>query len=102
VGTLRAEDLFPWSRRVLDAERAVAENKADELRSLADHWKRMRQLRRKVEALFIAGAKGGEAETYAAARYYAAEAELWLLAAGGELPEDEDPVAPVAPPDERR
>ena len=41
----------------------------------------------KIKALYIAGAKGGEAEVLADARYYLAEAEFWLVAAGGTAPE---------------
>lgn len=90
VGALRAEEVIGWSRRVLEAERAVAKDEAHELRALNDHWDRTDGMRRKIKALYETGARGGEAETYAAACYYAAEAELWLLDAGGEVPDERE------------
>lgn len=89
VGALRAEEVIEWSRRVLEAERALAKDEAHDLQALNDHWGRMDQTRRKIKALYETGARGGEAETYAAACYFAAEAELWFLDAGGEMSEDE-------------
>lgn len=88
VGALRAEEVIEWSRRVLEAERALAKDEAHDLRALNDHWDRMHQTRRKIKALYESGARGGEAETYAAACYFAAEAELWFVDAGGEVPNE--------------
>jgi hypothetical protein len=39
----------------------------------------MEHLYRKVDSLFVSGAKGGEPEKLGEAKYYRAEAELWLV-----------------------
>lgn len=72
---------------MLEAERALAETKEAEQAAALNHWKRMEQVYRQVKALFDTGTKGGESENVAAAKFYRAEAELWLVAAGGKVPE---------------
>lgn len=41
-----------------------------------------------VKALYSTGAKGGGTENLARAKYYRAEAELWLVEAGGNVPKE--------------
>ncbi|HVX15578.1 MAG TPA: hypothetical protein VHC22_30610 [Pirellulales bacterium] len=83
-----AEELHLWSSRLFAAERVLAETEEGEQAAALGHWKRMEQLYHKVKALFDTGTKGGETEKLAAAKYYRAEAELWLVEAGGRVPED--------------
>jgi hypothetical protein len=45
-------------------------------------------LRGKIKTLFDGGIKGGEPDKVAAAKYYRAEAKLWLVEAGGTVPDD--------------
>lgn len=90
AGTITLPELYLWSRRWLEAERTLASTKEDELAALAQHWQRMRTTLRKVGALYFAGSKGGEAEKYHGAEFYLAEAEMWLVDAGGAVPDRVD------------
>jgi hypothetical protein len=90
LGETTLANLHLWSRNVLLAQRALAQTKEEELSALVDYWKRSRQTHLKVRALYNTGSRGGEAEQFATATYYLAEAELWLEAAGGTVPEDVD------------
>lgn len=90
VGTTTLGNVHLWSRQLLLAERALAKNKDEDLAALTDYWKRSKQTYLKVRALYTAATRGGEAERYAEASYYLAEAELWLVAAGGKIPEHLD------------
>jgi hypothetical protein len=83
-----AEEIYCWSRRTMEAERALAGTKKDDRTALLSHWQRMEQIYRKIHALYETGSKGGDKERLAAAKYYRAEAELWLVAAGGTVPDD--------------
>jgi hypothetical protein len=65
------EDLYQWSRRLMEAERASGTNKNAAL----DHVTRMRQLHEKIEALFKHGVKGGSETDFHATRYYLLEAQ---------------------------
>jgi hypothetical protein len=87
VGTEVFANVYVWSRRWLEAERALAETKDDDLSALLGHWNRTYRLHLKIKALYREGIKGGEAEKYRASEYYVAEAELWLVAAGGTVPD---------------
>lgn len=80
--------VYVWSRRLLDAERAVAKNQEQDLRALQDHRKRMQRLLRITKALHEKGARGGEEQKVRALEYYMAEVDLWLLDAGGEAAQD--------------
>ena len=82
AGTAPMPDVYVWSQRVAEAERALAKNKRDEIAALMGHWRRMGTLHGKVGALYRAGSKGGEAERFFATKYYLAEAELRLAEAG--------------------
>ncbi|HJT35927.1 MAG TPA: M56 family metallopeptidase [Pirellulales bacterium] len=78
AGTAVAADCYIWSRRWVEAERALAENKEEELAALRRHRDRMQQLFSKVEALWRNGIRGGEETQYFAAKFYLAEAEVWI------------------------
>jgi hypothetical protein len=69
------EDLYQWSRRLMEAEQASGKNK----KAVLDHVTRMRDLHARTEALFKTGAKGGSAFRYHATRYYLLEAEAEAL-----------------------
>lgn len=88
--TLLVEDLYPWSRRILEARRILASSQKEDIAANLGHWRRMKSRYLMIKALYITGAKGGEAEVLADARYYVAEAEFWLVAAGGTVPEKID------------
>jgi hypothetical protein len=90
MGTNTLANLHHWSRQLVLAERALAETKEEDRAALVSYWKRSRQTYLKVRALYNTGSRGGEAEKFSAAAYYLAEAELWIEAAGGTVPEDID------------
>lgn len=81
VGTEILANVHLWSRRWLEAERALAETDAEEIAAIQAHRQRMKLLLRKVKALNDHGVKGGEQEKFFAAKYYLAEANAWLTAA---------------------
>lgn len=85
-GTVTLTDAYVWSRRLLDAERAVAKNEEDDLKALRDHWKRIEQLYRRTKALHEMGRRGGEEQKLRSLEYYLAEVELWIVDAGAEPP----------------
>lgn len=89
AGTAVAADCYIWSRRWVEAERALAENQEAELAALRRHRDRMQQLFRKVDALHREGVRGGEGTQFFAAKFYLAEAEVWLASAegGGDSPQ---------------
>ena len=89
-GTVTLEMVYLWSRRLLEAERIAARNDDDEIAALARHWKRMHVLYLKTKALFEAGVRGGEEQKLRSTSFYLAEAELWLVDAGGKAPSDAD------------
>jgi hypothetical protein len=75
VGQADAEDVYRWSRRLVDAElQAGAGRKA-----ALQHVARMRQLNVRVEALHRAGVEGGEELRLHATAYYVEEAQLIAL-----------------------
>jgi hypothetical protein len=83
VGTPRVsiDELYAWSSRWRAAEVRATQSKREVARAYENHLARMRGLHAKVEALFKAQAKGGEASKLQAAKYYLAEAELLLAEA---------------------
>lgn len=87
-GTVTLTEVYVWSRRWLDAQRALAKNQEEGLNALRDHLKRMQRLLRITKALRDSGARGGEEQKLRAMRYYVAEVELWIIDAGGEPPRD--------------
>ncbi|HVX62389.1 MAG TPA: M56 family metallopeptidase [Pirellulales bacterium] len=83
-GTVTLTMVYVWSRRLLDAERALAKNQQEDLEALQDHRQRMQRLLQKTKALHEKGARGGEEQKLRALEYYVAEVELWIIDAGGE------------------
>jgi hypothetical protein len=73
---MRADDVYLWSRRWLEAQVDLAANKDKRVEAHREHLDRMKALDAKTKALVGAGkASPGEA---AAATYYRTQAELWL------------------------
>ena len=81
VGTEVMSNVYVWSRRWLEADRALARSDADEIAALEAHRRRMRQLMMKIRAMYVTGTKGGEIERFAATKFYLAEADAWLASA---------------------
>jgi hypothetical protein len=81
VGTTIMSNIYVWSRRWLEGERALARTDAEEIAALQAHRQRMLQLMKKIRALYITGTKGGETEKFAATKFYLAEADAWLWTA---------------------
>ena len=79
-------DVYAWSRRWLEAELNLAQDRPAEIAILQEHWKRMKRCYFTIKALNATGSRGGEKQKLDAADFYVAEAELWLAAAGGEVP----------------
>jgi hypothetical protein len=79
-------ELVGWSRRWLDAQLALCENKKDRLAAYQAHVERTRQEERLMHAIVKAG-QGKQADA-SAATYYRTEAEIMLLEAGGQLPKE--------------
>jgi RND family efflux transporter MFP subunit len=74
--TRRAEEVYTWSVRWLNAQRDVSNKKDERLAALEAHLQRMKDLEKRVEALH----KGGRTSPLdpLAAEAYRVEAELWL------------------------
>jgi len=85
-GTEVFSNLYVWSVRWLEVERALAETKDADLAALRGHWERTKDWYNDVEPLYRNGARGGEPSKFRAAEYYVAEAAFWLVAAGGTVP----------------
>lgn len=83
AGTAVASDCYIWSRRWVEAEQALAEDQKAQRVALQQHRDRMEQLFQKIDALHRAGVRGGEEEHYYAAKFYLAEAEIWLASVQG-------------------
>lgn len=94
AGTATSTDLYVWSRRWLDSQRALATSHDKEMAALRNHRRRMMKMFLKINALYIEGVRGGEAEHFHAARYYLAEANTLLEQAG--TPDEKAAKAKVA------
>jgi outer membrane protein TolC len=70
------DQMYPWSRRWLDAERAASRSKADRITALESHLARMKQIYDVAQQLQKAG-ELGRADVVAF-QFYIAEAELWI------------------------
>jgi hypothetical protein len=73
TGKTTVEDLYQWSRRLMECE--VADGKAT---ALADHAARMRQLHDKMDKLFKLGLPPATSFKYNATKFYVLEAEKAL------------------------
>jgi len=71
-----AEDVYRWSVRWLEAERALATEKAQHVAACDAHFDRMRRLEKLVRDNFRV--RVTTITVVSAAEYYATEAELWL------------------------
>ena len=76
---LKPEEVYTWSVRWLKAQQDLAGKEADHLVALKDHFQRMKDLGKLVEAMVKGGASGKKDS--AAAQYYVAEAEVWFVQA---------------------
>ncbi len=70
------ERLYQWSRRILEAQQALAPNKEARLIVLKYHLDRMFELRRFTEAFAKTGE--GPERDFQASRFYVLEAEIWI------------------------
>jgi hypothetical protein len=70
------EDLALWSRRIMEAKRALSKNKEEEIAAVQEHLARMTEQEATVEKMV----RNGAAARYevAMARYHRAEAEALL------------------------
>ena len=84
-------ELFGWSRRWLDAQLALCENKKDRLAAYQAHVERTRHEERRMHAFAKTG-QGRQADA-SAATFFRTEAEILLLEAGGQLPKEVKPPA---------
>lgn len=76
VGKGWLDFLCAASRRVLDAQRDLAEKKADHIAALEAHWQRMKQIEEKQVERFNAARI--PIQDVAQAKYHRLEAEVWL------------------------
>jgi hypothetical protein len=79
VGRGIFEDLPLWSRRLMEAERALAANKAEHAAACRQHVERMQDFEKVQKARFEAGR--GTIKELAAATYHRTEAEITLARA---------------------
>jgi hypothetical protein len=79
AGTTAMDPVYTWSQHWLHASLAGAANQKQRLTAYLAHRERMQDLFNKVEALHQARSKGGEANKYFAAKFYLAEADMWLF-----------------------
>ena len=71
VGRATVEDIYRWSKRVMEAEQQAGVEQAAK-----DHLARMRELHDGTVAKRERGREGGEARNYQATAYYLAEAQI--------------------------
>ena len=72
----RAEDIYTWSVRGLNAQLDLSSKKADHISAFDDHLHRMQDLGKVVQTRLKVGI--GSSMDAAAADFYIAEAELWF------------------------
>ena len=65
------EDVYQWSRRWMEAE--MKDGAGDD--AIDRHIARMRELQKKIEALYKTGTRGGSLKNFHAANYYLLDAE---------------------------
>jgi hypothetical protein len=74
------EDAYLWSRRWLEAERALNEKQADQVAACEAHLNRMKDLEKAARNAHEAKLAKGP-WVVSAARFYRVEAEIWLAEA---------------------
>jgi multidrug resistance efflux pump len=72
----RPDDLYPWSRRWLEAQLELAGSKEARVAALRDHLDRMKDLEKITKGLADTGQ--GRTADASAGRFYRIQAELWL------------------------
>jgi hypothetical protein len=77
------EPMYTWSRKWLQAILDVPAMRDERLEAYQAHRDRMKNLYDEVHAKYVVGAKGGEADRNFAAKFYLAEANLWLAQQSG-------------------
>jgi hypothetical protein len=70
------EHVYRWSRRWMDAQRALSETRAERAAAIEDHLTRMEQLLKVTERQYEVGT--ASAAAFRAFQFYVAEAQLWL------------------------
>ncbi len=75
VGQSSTEEIYRWSRRLMRAELETLTDEAMQRKTTQQHIARMLELHRRVDALHMAGAVGGEESDYNASIYYLAAAK---------------------------
>ena len=78
-GSASEELLYRWSRRWLEAERAVDKRPEGRVAAFRGHWERMRQLEKTVQKL--RRSRSITMDRVSAAEYYRVEAAMWLAEA---------------------
>jgi hypothetical protein len=73
------EEVYVWSVRWLNAQRDLGEKQEDKIAAYADHQKRMKELQQNVDTLIGDTGVLLPFSAAAAAEWYLAEADLWLL-----------------------
>jgi hypothetical protein len=81
VGYLRGEDLYKWSKRILEGQRELARDKDDVKAALGAHLDRMKKVEKIVNQAARTLESNKDWEKVPAAAYYRIEAELWLTQA---------------------
>lgn len=76
TGRIDLDRTYLWSRRLMEARRALGKGKADQIAAIEAHLSLMKDLRSTAEALFRSGEAGKE--DILAGTFYVKEAELWL------------------------
>jgi hypothetical protein len=79
--TVTLGDLMTATHGLLTAELGVAKTPGQRVAAHKRHVEDLRQCEQKIEALFRVGARGGEAEKYATARFNRETAEIALVEA---------------------
>jgi|GEM_PF-2968461 len=74
-GNATLEALISWSNRWLAADLELARSREEQLEATRAHFRRIRDMHRKIAAMYRSGSRGGEAQSMATADYYLADAE---------------------------
>jgi hypothetical protein len=70
------EEMFRWSHRWLDAQRALSDKKADQVAAYQGHRDRMKEMEKVLKKYFDAGTIA--TKDYKAGQYRYLQAEIWL------------------------
>ena len=76
--TVGVEDIYRWSRRLLESRIAATADKQKQREAIRAHVNSMRTLYRKTKSLFDVAARGGQAERMYATKFYWLEAKRML------------------------